>query len=222
MLKGRVILVLLLAASTALSFQNAPVKVRAVNGPNPTVFWMLANSGGWNSTVGPANPTVIEFRGVTFTVNVQFDEQFRPGICHDFAIYVGGTTSISAFPNCSLTTCTSSCLAKSLIVSSNNFNDVVKFTPTVPADDFTGPGGYEYFCQYHPTTMHGKFMILKSPDLLNRGTVDIVDIATMAFYFSTTVTASSPATQKASDIDNNGVVNILDIAQAAFYFGQPF
>ncbi len=208
-------LVLLLVAGTFIPHLG-PLKAVAVS--NPVIFTLKASFFGWNSTTG-ANPGITQFRGVQFTANIVWVDSV-----HDFGIYTKGfpATSVSQANVCSPSN-TVGCLAVSPLVSSpSSLTAQLKFTPTIPPDDFTGPGTYEYYCQIHPSVMHGKITLFKSPDLLNRGTVDIVDIATMAFYFSTTVTASSPANQKASDIDNNGVVNILDIAQAAFYFGQPF
>src|SRR6266568_240847 len=104
--------------------------------------------------------------------------------------------------------------------SSNVFQSTTSFsfTPTTPKDDFSGPGTYEYYCQFHPTSMHGKFTVYKSVDLDNNGVVNIVDVATVAFSFDATPTSST--WNLAADIDNNGVVNIIDVAIAAFYFGD--
>jgi plastocyanin len=183
-------------------------------------FTLIADFESWNSTVfgctsgtPSCNPTVLEFRGVAFGVKVQW------GDCctHDFAIYTGGFPAASVTPTdpCS-TSSTNGCLAK----SSNVFQSTtsIAFTPTIPKDDFTGLGKYEYFCQFHPDSMHGKFTLYKSPDLDKNGVVNIIDVATVAFSFGATPT--SPNWNAAADLDNNGVVNILDVAFDAFYFGQ--
>jgi hypothetical protein len=67
--------------------------------------------------------------------------------------------------------------------------------------------------------MHGKFTVYKSPDLVKAGTVNIVDVATVAFSFGATPTSQN--WNVAADLNNDGVVNILDVAFDAFYFGQP-
>ena len=184
-------------------------------------FTIIADVEAWNSTVigctsgtPSCNPTVLEFRGVTFIAKVQW------GDCcaHDFAVYTAGfpAGSVSTLNSCS-TSNTNGCLA----ASSNVFQTTttLSFTPTIPKDDFTGLGTYEYYCQFHPGSMHGKFTVYKSPDLDKNGVVNIIDVATVAFSFGATPTSSN--WNAAADLDNNSVVNILDVAFDAFYFGQP-
>jgi hypothetical protein len=50
------------------------------------------------------------------------------------------------------------------------------------------------------------------------GTVDIIDLAIIAFAYQATPT--SPNWIPHADVDGNGVVNIIDIAIAAFYFDK--
>jgi len=172
-------------------------------------FAVVANLAGWNGT----NPTILEFRGVTFTAQVIW------GDCctHDFAVYTGGFPAASVDPTQPCTTSsTNGCLARSANVFQSS--TAFFFTPAIPKDDFTGLGTYEFYCQFHPTSMHGKFTLYKSPDLDHSGVVTIVDIATVAFSFGATPT--SPNWNVAADLDNNGVVNIVDVAVDAFYFGQ--
>ncbi len=216
-LKKATVLIMMLVAGLGM-VHSAPQRAYAVN--NPTVFTIFASFSGWNYNNPPANPTLTEFRGVTFTATVEFDD--FPGPSHDFAVYTKGypAGSVSTLNPCSLTN-TNGCLKKSAIVYSSACCITATFTfqPTVPADDFTGPGGYEYYCQYHPGTMHGKITVLKSPDIDNNGVVNIVDIATMAFAFETsTGPPPSPNWNMNADLDNNGKVDIIDVATGAFYF----
>jgi plastocyanin len=208
------------AVNTNLVAQKGTVSA-ASTGNSIVNFTIVADVEAWNSTVigctsgtPSCNPTILEFRGVPFGVKVQW------GDCctHDFSIYTAGTSAsgVSLSDTCS-TTNTNGCLARSAPVFQTT--TTLNFNATVPKDDFTGLGAYEYYCEYHPTSMHGKFKLYKSPDLVKAGTVNIVDVATVAFSFGATPT--SPNWNAAADLDNNGVVNILDVAFDAFYFGQP-
>jgi len=203
------------AVNTNLVAQKGIVSTASI-GSSDVNFTIVANVEGWNSTVigctsGTCNPTVLEFRGVTFGVKVQW------GDCctHDLAIYTAGfpASSVNTLNACSLSN-TSGCLA----ASSNVFSSTttLSFTPTIPKDDFTGLGTYEYYCQFHSGSMHGRFTLYKSPDLDKNGVVEIVDVATVAFSFGATPTSST--WNVAADLDNNGVVNILDVAFVAFYW----
>ncbi len=179
-----------------------------------TTFKLNAFSLGWNST----NPSLTVFRGKVFTVMVIWKDSST----HVFALYSKGFLATSVFPSdsCSLGN-TNGCLARSPDVTSSNPSTVFAFTvpSNYPADDFTGPGGYEYYCQYHPTTMHGSLLVLKTPDFDGDGKVTIVDAATLAFAYDST--PANPLTWNvAVDLDNDGRVTILDAAQMAFYYDQ--
>jgi hypothetical protein len=70
--------------------------------------------------------------------------------------------------------------------------------------------------------MHGKVTVYKSPDLDKDKTVDIVDVATVAFSFgSSALPSPTPRWNVAADLDNDGRVDIVDVAIVAFYFGRP-
>jgi len=222
-LKTASLLVVLLIAGT-LTANFGLQKVGAVIRPaasSPLAFTLLANIEGWNATVsgctsGTPNcdPTITQFRGVPFAATIKW------GDCctHDFAIYTAGfaTTGVDPTNVCS-TANTNGCLAASNTVFQST--TTLSFNATVPKDDFTGLGFYEYFCQFHPTSMHGKFTVYKNPDLAKAGTVNIVDVATVAFSFAATPTSSN--WNAAADLNNDGKVDILDVALDAFYFGQP-
>jgi dockerin type I repeat protein len=222
-LKPTILLIALLIAGTVtmnFGLEKVKAKITPAVASNPQNFTIIANIEGWNATVSgctsgtpTCEPTITEFRGVTFTAQIKW------GDCctHDFAIYTGGfpAGSVSTLNPCSLSN-TNGCLA----TSSNVFQTTtsLSFTPTIPKDDFSGLGTFEYYCQFHPTFMHGKFTLYKSPDLNADGVVNIVDVATVAFSFGATPTSSN--WNAAADLDNNGVVNILDVAFDAFYFGS--
>jgi len=205
-----------------------PVVRQASATHDPTDFAVMALFSGWNSTLPPGsltacsptgtsscNPSFREFRSVAFTVSVVWKDNQ-----HNVAIYTRNfpAMSVSTLNACSLSS-TNGCLAKSAFVTSTSTTTLLTFTPTVPLDDFTGDGGYEYYCQFHASTMHGKIIVSKSPDVDGDGTVTIVDIATMASAFGST--PDKPAKWNiAADIDNDRDVDIVDIAMAASVFGK--
>jgi plastocyanin len=212
---------LLIAGTLTANVGFQQVKAVTIQAAGSIVnFAIVANLEGWNATVAGCtsgtpncNPTIIEFRGVPFTVQVRW------GNCcaHDFAIYTKDfpASGVDPLSTCS-TTSTNGCLAKSATISAGT--TTLSFNATVPKDDFTGLGGYEYYCQFHPLSMHGKFTVYKTPDLVKAGVVNIVDVATVAFSFGATPTSTN--WNAAADLDNNGIVNILDVATVAFYFGK--
>jgi len=222
-LKPAILLIALLIAGTVtVNFGLEKVKAEIIPAAatSPQNFTIIANIEGWNATISGCNngtptcePTIVEFRGVTFTALVKW------GDCctHDFAIYTAGfpAGSVSTLNSCSSSN-TNGCLSASSNVLSSSTS--LSFTPVIPKDDFSGVGAFEYYCQFHPGSMHGKFTLYKSPDLNNDGVVNIVDVATVAFSFGATPASSN--WNAAADLDNNGLVNILDVALDAFYFGN--
>lgn len=194
---------------------------------DPKNFAVLASSSGWNSTVSPSsNPTVTEFRGLLFTVRVEHDDV--PGVNHNFALYTKDFPTGSVFLSnfCDLNRTSPGCLLRSATVTATAPLDTESFTPAVPLDDFTGPGGYEYYCEFHRITMHGKIKVLKNPDVGGPagppdGRVDIIDVATAAFSFGATAGPPPSSTWNiAVDLDNSGRIDIVDVATGAFYFGK--
>ena len=217
----------LLIILTTGALVAVPVVRQASATHDPTDFAIMALFSGWNSTLPPGsftacsptgtsscNPSFREFRSVAFTVSVVWKDNQ-----HNVAIYTRNfpATSVSTMNACSPSN-TNGCLAKSVFVTSTSTTTLLTFTPTVPLDDFTGDGGYEYYCQLHASTMHGKITVSKSPDVDLDGSVTIVDIATLAAAFGSK--PASPNWNIAADIDNDGDVDIVDIATAASYFGK--
>jgi len=211
-LKKIAALILLLVAGTVIS-HFGPLKAAAVS--NPTIFTLNADINGWNFTTG-TNPGLAQFRGVQFTAHIVWTN-----LVHTFAVYTKGypADSVSTANTCSLAN-TNGCLKASGLVSNSNPSVSFSFAPAIPRDDFSGAGTYEYYCQVHPAQMHGQVTVYKSPDLLNRGRVDIVDAATLAFAFDST--PANVTWSLAADLDNNGKISIGDAALLAFYFDQPF
>ena len=62
-------------------------------------------------------------------------------------------------------------------------------------------------------------LVTRQIDLNGDGTVDIVDVAIVAFSFGSGL--GSPNYNPSADLDANGTVNINDVAIAAFYFADP-
>jgi len=204
---------------TSLGVQGVPIVY-----PIQIVWaWAAGWVGGSNSTnFSNSNPTISVFRGVAFKVNASWNP--ADGQTHDFAIYTAGfaASGVSSQNTCSLSN-TNGCIARSPNFGANaqglrNFN--LLFAPNLPNDDFSGPGVYEYYCELHPATMHGKIVVYKNPDIDGDGRVDIVDISTIALaYGSQGTPVATPRWDPRADIDNNGTVNIVDVAIAAFYYG---
>lgn len=210
---------------------NDDILFRAGTSAAPKItFTLAALLSGWNSTLPPGtmtacsptgtpgcNPAITEFRGRAFTVQIVWKDSTQ----HDFAIYTSGFSagSVSPTDSCSLAN-TNGCLAKSPEVTSTSQSSLLTFTPAIPLDGppFNGPGTYEYYCQFHPSSMHGKITVIKSPDLTGDGKVDILDVALVAFSFGSTPSSSN--WNIAADLDNNGKVDVVDVATDAFYFGQ--
>jgi dockerin type I repeat protein len=217
--EATILVVAILLVATLTSSGNIRT-ARAWGATNPGNFTIIADIEGWNLT----NPTVTEFRAVGFKAIVNW------GDCctHDFAYYTNGFSpgSVNTSDICNVDN-TIGCLARTAANVSATYCAATSpaecsslvYSPSVPANDFSGLGGYEFFCQFHPSTMHGHIQVYKDPDLDNNGSVSIVDVANVAFAFGATPT--SPNWNAAADLNNDGVVNILDVAFDAFYFGAP-
>jgi hypothetical protein len=67
--------------------------------------------------------------------------------------------------------------------------------------------------------MHGKITLFKNPDLAKQGSVNIVDLATIAFSFGSTPTSTN--WNVVADLNNDGQISIVDLAICATYYGRP-
>jgi hypothetical protein len=217
-LKKVVVAMLLLSSVLLLSPGPGPVKVHGTTNPLSTL--LIANVGGWNSTIKGAiiNPTLTEFRNVTFSVTIKWDDT-RLYTTHQLAIYPPGYNSANVYPG------NPDALNRSGAVGFYTTTTILSARFLLPRDDFKGPAGFEYFCEYHPMAvkgltagMHGKLQIFKNPDIDGNGKVDILDASALAFSFDTT--PASLRWNVAADLNNDGIVDIGDAALVAFYFDQ--
>ena len=217
----------ILIQSTPSISTSSAVKIPLLGGGtgnNPTLVVLWATPSGWSADWSiNLNPTFNEFRGVSFSVNASWSDLTAGGGTYDFAVYTAGfpAASVSTQNNCSPGN-TNGCLARSLTISPVLHFAYAVLTPNIPKDDFTGPGQYEYFDEYHPTIGHGTINVFKSPDLNSDGTVDIGDIATMALAWKSSAQPTpTPTWNPNADLDNDGIVNISDLAIAALYYKTP-
>ncbi|MBO0888570.1 hypothetical protein J2P12_05660 [Candidatus Bathyarchaeota archaeon] len=89
----------------------------------------------------------------------------------------------------------------------------INFTPNSPTGNFvlmipTPSGTFAASCN-----STGACILSKTPDVANQGTINIVDLATIAIHYGTANTQS--------DIDGDGLVSIVDLAITASDFGAP-
>lgn len=193
-------------ASSANTASGAPPVVPAV-----TVN-LLADFNGWNySQPSGDNPTVSSARlfvGETLQVNILWADV--PPVVHNFAIYIPGTTylQVKVSEPCRQTP---GCLVESTPVSLESPQSAVTFTTS----NF---GRYEYYCEYHPLSMHGQVQVLKSPDINGDRSVNIVDLAQVGAAFG--AIPSSPNWNPNADLNFDSVINIIDLAIVAANFGR--
>lgn len=194
-----------------------PFQILVVEGTHdPTDFVINAYTLGWNATANK-NPTIIEYRGIPFTEEARHRDSI-----HSFAIYTKNFPSfqVNTGNTCSIDN-TNGCLARAPanpndFISSTNPTVLLTFTPKVPGDDGTGVGEYEYYCQLHPGSMHGKLRIFKNPDVNLDGTVGITDLEIVGSTFLSNPTMSRWVAT--ADVDNNFAVNILDLVIVGHLF----
>ena len=172
---------------------------------------LAADASGWNySITNPAsvNPLISSARlfiGQPFTATVKWEN-----LIHNLAIYAPGTpiAAVNPLQECNTTP---GCITKSLDVDTS-------FRETTLTHTFTSSGLYEYFCEYHPDTMHGQVRVLKSPDLNGDGTINIIDLARIGAAFG--FTPASAGWNPDVDLNFDSVVNIIDLAIVAANFGR--
>ncbi len=63
------------------------------------------------------------------------------------------------------------------------------------------------------------YTVSRTLDMASQGSVDIVDLATVAFHYGTLL--GQPNYSAASDVNGDGAINIQDLALVAFYFNDP-
>lgn len=172
---------------------------------------LVADASGWNYSItnpGAVNPLLSSARlfvGQPFTATVKWEN-----LIHNLAIYLPGTPIDAVKP---LQPCdtTPGCITQSLDVDTSVRETTLTHT-------FASFGLYEYYCEYHPDTMHGQLRVLKSPDLNNDGTINIIDLARIGAAFGSTPT--SAGWNPDVDLNFDNVVNIIDLAIVAANFGR--
>lgn len=183
-----------------LSFIPLAPQVQTVSAADPTRYFLFAHFAGWNASQPVVNPTiqsVFLFVGESFTVTAQSVDT-----THNLAYYQPGTlsqeVSFPTEPN-----------AKRLASTADirlGFSRALTFT-------FQAHGFFEYYCEYHPLSMHGKVRVLRSPDINRDRVVNILDLVIVATVFLTTPT--SPNWRPDADLNFDNVVNILDLVIVA-------
>jgi len=191
---------------------------------NLTAYTATAFLAGWNSSTmlgncaptgtATCNPGFTMYRGVTTTFKIVW------GDCcaHTFSLYTKGfpSTNVNTTDSCSSTN-KIGCVGKINVPLSRTVTFL--FTPNIPQDDFTGLGGYEYYCMIHPDSMHGKITVYKNPNVSGTGVVNILDASALAISFDST--HGSARFNAAVDFNNDGNVDILDASFLANLFDRP-
>jgi len=172
---------------------------------------LAADASGWNySITNPAsvNPLISSARlfiGQPFTATVKWEN-----LIHNLAIYAPGTpiTAVNPLQPCNTTP---GCITQSLDVDTS-------FRETTLTYTFASFGLYEYYCEYHPDTMHGQVRVLKSLDISGDGSINIIDLARVGAAFGST--PASTAWDPDADLNFDNVINIIDLAVVAANFGR--
>lgn len=106
-------------------------------------FNLKADLNGWVGEDGSLNPTLTLGIGAGGTVTITWVNS-----AHNWAIYAGGT------PPEDVSHGSPNALVRTTDVWSSGPTASVKFT-------ISAPGTYEYYCEYHPFFMHGKFLLVQ-------------------------------------------------------------
>lgn len=131
-------LFLLLASAAAIP--APPADLDPDPAPGQATFTLYADLSGWLDDVGTRNPSLRILPGEGVTVAI-----VSVNSLHNWAIYPAGTTWDNVTPG------DPKALVRSSDVSSDNTTTSVTFS--LPE------GLYEYFCEYHPFSMHGRFAV---------------------------------------------------------------
>ncbi len=102
---------------------------------------LRADLNGWVGEDGSLNPTVAVATGDNVTVTITWVNSV-----HNWALYAGGT------PPGNVSHGGPNAIVRTADVWSSSPTATARFTPS-------GPATYEYYCEYHPFSMHGKLVV---------------------------------------------------------------
>lgn len=196
-------IILFLLGLISLSFVPLGPQVPAVSATDPTRYFLIARFDGWNASQPVVNPTIQSlflFVGESFTVTVQSVD-----VTHTLAYYLPGTLPQEV----------------SLPFEANpkrlaGTTDIPRGAFRALTFSFSTNGLFEYYCEYHSFSMHGKVRVLRSPDINKDRVVNILDLVIVASVFLTT--PASTNWRPDADLNFDNVVNILDLVIVAGNF----
>jgi len=108
--------------------------------PGQVSYTLYADLSGWRDDAGTRNPTLRVTTGENVTVTIEYVNSL-----HNWAVYPGGTAPSDVGPG------DPDAIVRSSDVWSGNQTDSVTFS--LP------DGTYEYVCEYHPFSMHGRIIV---------------------------------------------------------------
>jgi plastocyanin len=131
-----IIVTVLSISALVITSTNIPPKVLALSTPTIT---LIGITSAWNNTSVP-NPTITVTQGDVLTIQL-----------------IGGDTSTHRFfVDADKNGITPDCPGPD--VCSNNFPP----STSIPFSITFAPGTYTYYCEFHPSSMLGKFVVLTS------------------------------------------------------------
>ncbi len=128
---------------------------------------LLANINGWDfGDPDGTNNQLQKYINETFTMTLIWTD-ISTIYVHEFAIYPPGTTPSQVGPTSTLA------ITRSAIVSSTN--TPVNITFSFGAKGLLHHAIYEYYCDFHPLTMHGQILVTIPGDVNGDFKVNITD-----------------------------------------------
>jgi hypothetical protein len=158
---------------------------------------LLATVNGWDfgSPDGTNNP-LQKYITETFTLTL-----FWVDLSHELAFYPPGTLPTQVSPTSSLA------IGRSSVVDITH--PTVTFTFNFAAHG-KGHGVYEYYCDFHPTTMHGQITITIAGDVNGDFQVNIADFPLFLSQLGQTHATWDRQLGPRSDFNRDLQVNIAD------------
>src|SRR3990172_6930141 len=129
-----------LAFACLLILATLPLAIAPARAANVS-FLLTASTSGWRDSSGNVNPTLSVDPGDVVTVTIEQADSL-----HNWALYPPGSTVADVSLDDPLA------LHRTGLVSSPGEPSSVTFT-------LNTPGTYEYFCEIHPSPMHGQLIV---------------------------------------------------------------